>query len=245
MPFKTPMSFRILLACFLYGSSAICHVLASDRTDKAEIAVVNLSNRDPEIQRKALMSLLDQDQIGVVPDSALEPLLVLVKSKDSIIRARAVQALGILGSAYLGRTEPIFISALDDEHDVAVEAAIATGRLKIESSVPRLSKMSERKDPVERHFAADALSRIGTTEARAAYLKYVAGNLPALIDELDSNNMSIAADADVVISRINAGLKKLGLQDTPEGRAALTAKEIAQKKSKERWSREFGLNVPK
>lgn len=212
------------------------NIHAEDRKAAAEAEVLNLSSPDEEVRGKAVVLLMDEDRINYLPESALEPLLLMSHDKNVWNRAWTITALGRLGPKYLDRTRPVILAALEQEPEVAMNAATVADRLRIKESVAPLTKIISSKDSSVKPFAAEALSRIGGDEAKIAYLKYVNENLSDFVSQLDSPRKETAADADIFIVKIEAAMARLGLQDTAEGGLVKVAREKANQKREERWS---------
>lgn len=211
----------------------------NERKARAEAEVAKLSDSDPEIQRRAVVALVDEDQIGIVPESALKPLLLLVHSKDSITRMWTISAFGKLGPKYADQTKPLILAALKDDRDVAIAAAVIVGLAKFEEGVQQLSAMTKSDDMVLRDYSAEALSRIGTEEAKSSYLRYVRDRLPELLAALESSDEAIAADANIFISKMGISVLRLGLTNTPEGEGVIAARKKAEEKAKEQRAKMF------
>ena len=175
---------------------------ARDRKAEAEMAVVHLSSPDESIRGKALVALMDEDQINYLPESAFEPLLLMTKDNNKWNRVWAIQGLGRLGFKYLDKTAPIFIDALKDDFDVAASAAVVVGKFRLKEGTAQLAYLSTTGNLSVRHSAAEALSRIGNEEAKVAYIKYVKKNLPDLIKDFDSQKIEVAGDACTYISKM-------------------------------------------
>lgn len=110
------------------------------------------------------------DRLG--GDAVFQRMLELLKSENPKLRETAARSLGHLGN----RTAvPELLLALKDEgQEVRETAAFALGNLKDLAAVPEL--IAVMRDEVEeyevRNAAGEALSRIGTREARMAYKEW-------------------------------------------------------------------------
>jgi hypothetical protein len=85
--------------------------------------VIQLTSEKRSDRLKAVVALVDPDQIGLVPESGLEPLLKMVKQEDVIIRVWSIRALGLLGSRRVDRTGPLLTEALNEGGQVVSQGA--------------------------------------------------------------------------------------------------------------------------
>lgn len=174
--------------------------------------------------------MVDDDQIGYVPESALEPVLKMASEKDEVIRGWSISALGRLGPKHLERTRPVLLEGMKAGGQITIFAAEALGMLKDAESVKPLVELTDNEDRTTKSFAADALSRIGTPYARAGFLAYAKQNIPELSKIATGADEIQSADAGVYLFRMVQGMKRLELMDSPEGRQALEAWQKAAAK---------------
>lgn len=99
----------------------------------------------------------------------LNGLLALLKHPDVSFRTRAAYALGRMGDP--GAIPALHLALKDENERVRRLSASALGMLKDASAVPDLISISRDEDEFYnvREAAANALSRIGSREARIAY----------------------------------------------------------------------------
>lgn len=196
----------------------ICGVLAGeDRLERANREVENLSSGDSKVRLDAVVALVDPDQVGIVPESALLPLLKIAREDPQRNRSWALTALSKLGPKYASDTVPVLVDALNDESEEIVVSAIeGLGRLRTANSIAALAKLAQSEDRVIRHYAGDALARIGTEEAKAAYLTYVKANAPELIAIVNGPDGEGKPDAGMYLLKMQRALNRLGLTNIPE-----------------------------
>ena len=132
-----------------------------------------------------------------------------------------MSALGMLGRKHLDRTGPVLLAALKDDRDVAISAARALGWLRVEESVPALAALTEDKDPTLRNYAAEALSFIGTEQAKTAFMKYARQDIPGLVKE--SAEADEESNASWFLWRMLLGMQRLRLMHTPEAKKVQAA----------------------
>jgi HEAT repeat protein len=229
---RTALSISLPIALSVLGIFLVSSTYGQkqSREEKAEAAVAQLTSDDRKVRLKAVVALVDDDQIGYVPESALEPLLKMATEKDELIRSWSMSALGRLGPAHLARTRPLLLEGIKAGGKVTISAAEALGILKDAESVKPLVELTDNEDRTTRSFAADALSRIGTPYARAGFLAYAKENIPELLEITKGADEIRKADASMYLFRMVQGMKRLELMDSPEGRQALEAWQKAAAK---------------
>jgi hypothetical protein len=111
----------------------------------------------------AVRVLAGTGDVGAVGDLSR----VLVEDRDPVVRARAVIALGGLGTLRAARP---LMAALDDPSPlVRMQAARALGRTDPDAAVPELGVvLVNDPDPGVRRVAARTLRRVGSSKAHAA-----------------------------------------------------------------------------
>ena len=135
--------------------------------------IANLTNEpDGHGRRQTITALRRMDAIA-----AVAPLARLGR-EDPVteVRARAIQALGMLGAEDSG---PTIIAALGDKsHVVRLEATKAAGWLRLSAAVDTLLELLRSKSSQDRAAAVYALDRIGDTRATAAVTELLADPSP-------------------------------------------------------------------
>jgi HEAT repeat protein len=100
--------------------------------------------------------------------SSVDPLIAVLNDSDALVKVRAAEALGEIGSK---RAEQPLIKLLCDQNVVVRKAAISSlGKLKSKTAVPALLEMLRDKDNSVRETAVIVLGNIGDDRALQAIL---------------------------------------------------------------------------
>ncbi len=104
----------------------------------------------------ALAALAQRFPEAVAPH--LEAMTALLADPDGLVRQAAVDALAQCGDAAV----PVLAAALENPHDgVRVRAARALQRIGSMATAPHLYRHLDDPNPVVRHYAYEALDRLG------------------------------------------------------------------------------------
>ncbi|QDU05095.1 Quinoprotein glucose dehydrogenase B precursor [Gimesia chilikensis] len=144
---------------------------------EAQFALVNRSALD-SLQKVALNgkdlfarlhAIWGIGQLGRQTSSAVAGIQSLLKDQDSEVRAQTAKVIGEAG--FTSATSPLIELLKDSNARVQYFAAIALGHFKSQASVPalfELLKQNNNADPMLRHSAILALSRIGAADQLVA-----------------------------------------------------------------------------
>jgi HEAT repeat protein len=189
----------------LASLNALRRLGAPEAQQALEQAVPGLARRladtDPEGRRDAAWRLAG---LGESARPAADALVRCLDDPDEWVRSFAAQALANLGPAArlaVGRLEKLLRS-----ERTRLPATVALGRIgpEAEAAVPALLMVIEDPDDAARHAAAEALFRIGTPPARAAYRRHAEREVPRLLETLRSGDRDPRGEAARHLSRFTA-----------------------------------------
>lgn len=153
----------VLLAAFLStaGSvSAIEKKFDYRLQEKINKAIENLESKKGTIKRQAKKDLISWGE------TAVEPLLAVVKDWKQRPADLRVECVDILGEMKDRRAVPVIISVLDEDRmTMRYNAARALGKIGDNRAVPNLIKLLKDKEWEVRFYAAEALGSIGDVQA--------------------------------------------------------------------------------
>ncbi len=134
--------------------------------------------------------------LAAIGQESVAPLMVLLTNAAPQLKARAAQALGMIG-ADAGPAVPILIEYLHDpDHNVSYRAADALGWIgqRPELAVPALIATLKGPYSALNYYAAESLGRFGAGAAAA---------IPALLDRFGDNDYRTRGSAIYALSRIS------------------------------------------
>ncbi|MBC8235964.1 HEAT repeat domain-containing protein, partial [bacterium] len=169
--------------------------------------------------------------LGQIGESAKTVLVTALKSESDLIRVGAAYALYQIDESKLSMVMPVLIEGLNDDEDVASDAAWALGEIgaAAKDATPTLIEALKNPSPNVRRSATSALSAIGTSAVPSltqtlekedsllrigsAYTLYQIDEsklnmvMPILIEGLSDENEEIRSQSAWMLSQIGAAAK--------------------------------------
>lgn len=172
-------------AASLLGGLDTEHAAATELIQQA------LRDAEPAVRAAAATAMGERGAMVELPQGAIEGLSLLVTDQVSLVRRRAIQALGLVATE--SAAQPLTVALDDPEADLRREAAKGLAEIASASTTEALIAALDDADVQVRAWAARALGAIGDDSAR-----------PALVSMAQSDNRYDRAAAIQAIEALDA-----------------------------------------
>lgn len=192
------------------------HGLAAIGAKAVPALITALEDERENVRASAAYAL---GEMGPVAAEAVDGLVALLTDASEEVRRHATSALGMI-KVPVSKTVPALMHILEnpEDTDLAFFAAQALTRIGPDATaaMPALAAALQSKSAYVRGFSAEALSRIGTTEAlqalvpflrTARWFNYVKKNVPAFSIHLKETTPA-PSDADAITKLIQEWAEK-------------------------------------